>query len=152
MNPESLFVLIVVGCVGYPILLGFYRRREGIRHGLRRLVLVELAYLGVTFLVVEGGRAPAEGLLAGLLAALIVDRFIPKRSRYIRGVERRMAIARFELKAGEKYDPRRHDLHHEVAFKRGGSNTADNLRVLPRGENRSRGARSPWWDLLGRRR
>jgi hypothetical protein len=152
MKPDHLLILILAGCFAFPILLGVHRRREGIFHRLRRVLIVEACYLGVAALVIQASGQPAEGILAGLVAGLIADRFIAKRSRHVRNSERRKAIRRFESSTGTKYDRRRHDLHHDVAFSSGGSNTADNLRVLPRGENRRRGARAPWWDLLGRRR
>lgn len=85
-----------------------------------------------------------------IVAALIVDRWMPGRSRYIPASVRRRKIAEHELRTGKKFNPRKHELDHEVAFSKGGSHTEDNLRVVEKSKNRSKGAKSPWWDLLGR--
>ena len=97
------------------------------------------------------GQPPLVSLLTGLLAATLVMLRIPSRKRYVPASERRRAIARHELKTGRKYNSRRDEIDHEVPFSRGGSHTADNLRVVDKRVNRSKGNQSPWWDLLGKR-
>jgi len=48
-----------LGVVGLLLLLvSVYRRREPIRHALRRLVIVGLAYIGVTAFLVESKWPP----------------------------------------------------------------------------------------------
>lgn len=147
----DLFVYPALFALVYVILLGLRKRREGIRHALRRLIMLEASYL-IVALYLAGAVYwnPAASIAAGVIVALAVDRFMPRRSRYIPKTERRKVIQRFERQTGESYNPRRHDIGHIVAFKRGGSNTADNLKVECRRENRSKGAKSPWWDLIGR--
>lgn len=148
MTGESITYVIAFALVSL-VLLSIYRRREGIRHRLRSVLRVELAYLIVAFLLVKAGQSPVVAILAGFVCALLVDRSAPGRRRYIPKSERRKAIARFEL-TGRKFNPRVHDLDHVIPFSKGGSSTADNLRVTERRKNRAKGAKSPWWDLLGR--
>jgi len=67
---------------------------------------------------------------------------VKQRSRHIPACERRKVIARFE-RSGKKHNSRKHHLDHRVAFARGGSNTADNLRVLDKKENLRKGKKAP---------
>jgi Flp pilus assembly protein TadB len=149
MSSETLFLLPAF-VVFSLVLLGVRRRREGIRHGLRRVILVELTYLIVGFLLLAVGQSPVVAILAGIVCALLVDRRAPARSRYIPRSERRKAVARWELRTGRKFNPRLYHVDHVVPFAKGGSSTADNLEVMERRKNLSKGAKSPWWDLLGR--
>jgi hypothetical protein len=143
--------LLVVGILGaIPVLLGIRRRREAIRHRLRSLILMEAVYLGLAFMLVKAGRPPLEALLVGIAAAVLLNSFIKPRSRYIPASVRRKVKAEYESKTGKKFNPKKHEFDHEVPFSRGGSHTADNLRVMEKKRNRSKGAKSPWWDLLGR--
>ncbi len=113
------------------------------------MILVGLVFLGVVTYLQQKGSTPETAFLGGVIAALVLNGFVPNRSRYIPKSERRMAIGRFESETRQKYDPQLHDLDHIVPFSKGGSNTADNLRVTTQRENRSKGAKSPWWDLFG---
>ena len=140
---------IVVGIV-VALLCAIRLRREAIRYTLRRLILTGAACFGVFAYLQKNASTPEVALFGGLIAAVIVDALIPKRSRYIPKSERRKVVREFESKTGQKYDPRLHDLDHTIPFSRGGGNTADNLRVTTRRENRSKGAKPPWWDLLSR--
>jgi CRISPR/Cas system Type II protein with McrA/HNH and RuvC-like nuclease domain len=72
------------------------------------------------------------------------------RSRYTPARNKRIAKAKFELETGEKFNPRKHEYDHEVPFSRGGSHTTDNIRVVDKKLNRSKGNRTPWWDVLGK--
>lgn len=133
MNPEWIPNLIVLGLF-YLALLSIRRRREAIRYTLRRLFFVGLAYLGVIKYLSQQGSAPLEAILGGVIAGLVADALVRKRSRYIPRRERRKAIARFEANTGKRYNSKKHDLHHEIAFSKGGSNTADKLRVTTQRE------------------
>ena len=64
-----------------------------------------------------------------------------KRSRYVSRATKRAVIAR-DLK-GEKYNPKKHHIDHVWPFARGGSHTADNLRVIEKQENLRKGAKRP---------
>lgn len=147
--PPDWLPQLVALAVFYLFLLAIRRRREAIRLALRRLLLVALAYLGVVAYLSQTGWGASQTIIAGVLTGLVVDSFIPRRTRYIPGTVKRRAIARWEQQTGQKFNPRVHELDHVIPFSKGGSNTADNLRVVTRRENRSKGAKSPWWDLLG---
>jgi hypothetical protein len=149
--PANVSVLHVVGFViVFFVLLSLRRRREAIAHAMRRIFLAELTYLVVTVLMVKAGRTPLESLLAGVLCGLVVNGRIPGRSRHVPSSVRRKKIAEYELRTGKKFNASKHELDHEVPFSRGGSHTEDNLRVVAKRKNRSKGAKAPWWDLLGR--
>jgi hypothetical protein len=133
----------------YAVLLGIRLRRESIRYTLGRFAGLAFAGWLVISISQQKGWPQENSVVAGVVAAVVVDQFIPKRSRHIRKQERRRAIARFEVETRERYNPKLHDLDHTVPFSKGGSSTADNLRVTTRRKNRSKGAKSPWWDPFG---
>jgi hypothetical protein len=148
--PEQFLVLIGI-CAAIPILLGISRRREAIRYKLRNILLTEFAYLGVTLVLVKLGVPPIEAFLCGIIAGLIVVIRTPSRRRYVPAAVRRKARADFELRTGKKFNSKKHEYDHGVPFSRGGSHTSDNIRVVEKRRNRSKGAKSPWWDVLGKR-
>jgi len=150
MPPEWWIPRVIGFIVITLVLASLNRRREAIIHKFRRVFFAECAYFAVVYLMMHAGRTIIEALLAGILAAVIVNRIMPGRSRHIPSSVRRRKIAEYELRTGKKFNSRKHELDHEVAFSRGGSHTSENLRVLERKKNRSKGAKSPWWDLLGR--
>jgi hypothetical protein len=150
MPADQQLLKIVAGVVIFFLLVSIRRRREAIRHRIRRVIIVEGVYVVVVYVMAQAGRTQLESLLGGVVAALIVNQMIPGRSRHIPASVRRRKIAEYELRTGQKFNPRRHELDHEIAFSKGGSHTEDNLRVVEKSKNRSKGAKSPWWDLLGR--
>ncbi len=159
MNTPDWLTGLAIAIV-FAFVVSIHRRREAIRHKFRVLIghfVIPLgAYFAAADYLAQAGRPTLESIAIGLAVAgffvVLADRTIPRRrSRHVPRIERRKAIARFERGTGERYDPRLYDIDHVVPFSRGGSNTADNLRVVSRSKNRSKGARSPWWDLLGGR-
>lgn len=143
-------VIFVVALL-FLVLLSIYRRREGIRHFVRRAVVAEAAYIVLSLYLANSGMHPLAAAGIGVLAALALERLlVAPRSRHIRAAEKRKAIAAYERKTGRKYNPKKDELDHDVPFSKWGSSTADNLRIRPRGENRRKGNKSPWWDLLSR--
>jgi hypothetical protein len=150
LPPEWWIPRIVAFIVIIVVLASIRRRREAIRHRIRRILIVEGVYIGVAYGVSQLGRTTVESLLGGVVAALIVNQMMPGRSRHIPSSVRRRKIAEYELRTGKKFNPSKHEIDHEVPFSRGGSHTHDNLRVIEKARNRSKGATSPWWDLLGR--
>jgi len=145
-------LLILIGIIAaIPLLLAIRARREGIVHRLKQVIVVEGVYLGLTFVMLKNGQPPLVSILAGLVAAFVVKSYLKPRNRYVSASVKRRARAEFELKTGTKFNPRKHEYDHEVPFSRGGSHTSDNVRVVEREKNRSKGAKSVWWDVLGRR-
>ena len=59
---------------------------------------------------------------------------------------KRQAIAKFEKESGETFNRRIHEFDHVLAHSRGGGNAEDNIQVLHRKKNRSKGARRNWQD------
>jgi hypothetical protein len=148
--PSHPLLIFAVILASLPILLGLRRRREAIRYAIRRVVIVEVAYFGLAFTMLHYGQPPLTAILAGLVAALLVNTYMSPRSRYTPAHVKRKARAKFELKTEKKFNPRKHEFDHDVPFSRGGSHTIDNIRVVERKKNRSKGATSPWWDVLGK--
>lgn len=100
-------------------------------------------FLGVTILL-RSGRSVQDALIFSVPAAIVVALLLvrrPPNQRRIPTKIRRAVIAR-DLK-GERFDPRVHEVDHIVPFSRGGDHSEDNLRVISRSENRSRGAKMP---------
>jgi hypothetical protein len=141
------FAALVVGLV----LLAIYRRREFVAAKLRSAFF---ALGGFALVILIARRYTTDGtkiLLAALLAEVLIIFYTrPHRSRYIPRSEKRKAIERYERKTGQRYNPRRHHIDHVVPHARGGSNKADNLRVLDSERNLAKSDRSPWWDVFGR--
>jgi hypothetical protein len=139
MPTDQRFVYIIVAVVFFLLLVSIRRRREAILHRVRRGIVVEGIYVGVAYVMVQAGRTTIEALLGGIVAGLVVNQMISGRSRHIPTSVRRKKIREYELRTGKKFNPRKHELDHEVAFSKGGSHTEDNLRVVEKGKNRSRG-------------
>jgi 5-methylcytosine-specific restriction endonuclease McrA len=74
---------------------------------------------------------------------MVVFSLCPKRSRRIPKGTRRAVIERDVLSKGEKYNPKKVHIDHNVPFSKGGSHTLDNLRVIPKEENLRKGAKNP---------
>jgi hypothetical protein len=146
-NQQILIFIAIIAAI--PVLFGIRRRREAIIHRLKQVIIVEGVYLGLAFIMLQAGQPPVVSILAGLVAGFVVRSYLSPRNRYIPASVRRKARAEFELKTGEKFNPRKHEYDHEVPFSRGGSHTRDNVRVVERQKNRSKGAQSVWWDVLG---
>lgn len=148
--PTRFLSFAAVFVVLFLILKGAHLRRQYYRFKAREVLAIEGAYLigvGVSAVV---GRPGFEPILWGLVASFVVYMRLPRRSRHIPASVRRKVVARYEFKTGKKYNSRTHEIDHVVPFSRGGSHTEDNLQVVGKRKNRSKGARSPWWDVLGR--
>lgn len=123
--------------------------REGARLFLRNVAIAVLIFIGCQLILSQtqlpGKTANAISGFAALLIFLRRKNTI-RRSRYIRASVKRKVIAR-DLK-GEKYNSSKHHIDHVWPISKGGSNTSDNLRVLPKSENLKKGARRPgFWDM-----
>ena len=137
--------------IALSLAFGVWRRRENLFRNLRRLVFaIAIGTLIFYFFWQEPELQPAAPFTAFIATALIFW-MRPARKRKLGPEVRRRVIAKWELKTGQKFSPKFHEIDHIVPFSKGGSSTEDNLRVMYRGENRSKGAKSPWWDVMGRR-
>jgi hypothetical protein len=150
MPADSQLPYVIIGVVAFFLLVSIRRRREAIRHALRRAIVVEAVGFGVFLIVMQVGGTPLNAGLCAVVAALIVASRIRGRSRHIPASERRLAKEEHKRLTGKNFRPGKDELDHEVPYANGGSHTADNLRVVEKRKNRSKGAKSPWWDLLGR--
>src|SRR5258708_10088794 len=98
MPVDQNLLKIVAGVVIFFLLVSIRRRREAIRHRIRRVVIVEGVYAGVAYVMAQVGRTGIESLLGGIVAALIVNQMMPGRSRHIPASVRRRKIAEYELR------------------------------------------------------
>ena len=121
--------------------------REGARLFLRSIAIAILVFCA-SMLILTAIRlqthlqSSQEQVISGIVALLFFSRFQSrKRSRYIPQATRRAVIVR-DLK-GKKFDPKKHHVDHVWPFSRGGSNTADNLRVIAKEQNLRKGAKRP---------
>jgi len=79
-----------------------------------------------------------------------------KRSRHIPARSKRIAWAKWILDQERRIGPkakklqmRDYEFDHIVPFAKGGTSDPDNIRVLPKKENRRKGAKMPsFWDRL----
>jgi hypothetical protein len=148
--PDSRIIYAIVAVAALPLLLSVFRRREHYAYRLKLTLRMEAAYIIVVLIAVAAGRQQLEPILWGLLAGFVVYMRTKPRSRYISASVKRKRRAEYELRTGKKFNPRKAEYDHEVPHSRGGGNTEDNIRVVEKRKNRSKGAKSPWWDLLGR--
>lgn len=141
MSSDSIFRLFVFAVL-FLLLVALRRRRESIRHAIRRGFFAGATYVGVVYVLAQRGRTAVESFLGGVLAGLIVSWMIPARSRYVPASIRRKKIREYELETGKKYNTRKLELDHEIPFSKGGSHNEDNLRVVERKRNHSKGGQA----------
>lgn len=147
MSSDSWLTLIIAAFV-YMVFLSIWRHREGIMHKISRILVYLLITSGIIYLL--KGENDIRIIIVAITIGLAASHFlIPERSRYIPKSVRRKIIADYEYKTGRK-KRKSDEIDHIIPLSKGGSNTPDNLRVVTRKKNRSKGAKSPWWDLLGR--
>jgi hypothetical protein len=121
--------------------------REGARLFVRNLAQAVLVFCAVMLIFAATRlqtnlQPPQEQVIAGVVALIFFGRWQGrKRSRYISKATRRAVIER-DLK-GEQFDPEKHHVDHVWPFSRGGSHTADNLRVIAKKKNLRKGAKRP---------
>jgi hypothetical protein len=136
-------ILIVAGIICLYWLRALRLAREGAHHLLRNFVVAILAFFACQ-LVLTGMRMQSNNslVLSGVVALIVFARrsSIP-RSRYIPKSVKRAVIAR-DLK-NEDYDSAKHHIDHVWPFARGGSHTTDNLRVIEKRKNLTKGAKRP---------
>jgi hypothetical protein len=107
---------------------------------LGKIVLLALACALVTIAVAHQfgmSNEDARLLFGGTFVFVLL--IFPKRRRDIPNGLRREVIAEWEAETGQKFDGGVHELNHKIPFSEGGGHTKENLRVLPRQENREKG-------------
>jgi hypothetical protein len=140
-----IFTIAAVVCIYW--LRALRLAREGARLFLRNVIKAVLVFCGVMVILaavrLQTHLQPAqEQVGAGFLSLIFFARSRSvKRSRYIPKATRRAVIKR-DLK-GEEFDSTKHHLDHVWPFSRGGSHTADNLRVIAKKRNLKKGAKRP---------
>jgi HNH endonuclease len=142
--------IIAVGVVACWILARLLHRREHLRWAVQRTLILLISYGIVVWAASQLRRPTVETFLWGFIAMLLMDTWISPRSRSIRKTDRQKIISRWERKTGLKFDPHVHELDHIIPHAKGGDNAAYNLRVATIKENRSKGKKSPKWDIIGR--
>ncbi len=146
-NPNNIIlaIIFILALVAFDKLL---RRSNSISNDFSNLIIIGASfYLTYRIAISKLQGNQSEALLIAVIAAVIANElFSKKRTRHIPASERRKAIARFERETGEKYNPKKHEIDHIAPFSRGGNNIANNLRVIPKKENRKRGNRNRWWE------
>lgn len=144
-DPGVDWIILAIGALACLYWLRALRlAREGVRLFLQNVAFASLAFIACQ-VVLAGMQVPHNTAVAlsGLAALVVfgVRRQRLRRSRYIPAGVRRAVIAR-DLK-GEEYDPTRHHVDHVWPFSKGGSHTADNLRVIDKKRNLKKGAKRP---------
>jgi hypothetical protein len=147
-NPNADWIFFIVGAIVCLYWLRALRlARQGARLFLRNLakatlVFCLLAMILPTLRLRTHFQSSQEQVAAGIVAVVFFARWQgQKRSRYIPKTTRRAVIKR-DLK-GEKFDPQKHHVDHVWPFAKGGSHTADNLRVIDKKKNLHKGAKRP---------
>jgi hypothetical protein len=139
MSSQSVgLVYFIAGAFAFSF---FWRRREAIAHTVRG-VLIACASAALTFILLwKGGLSPLGAYISALVVGVLVRRIQPPRSRYVKARVKRQVIAKFERETGKSFERRLHELDHVHPHSRGGGSDEDNLQVLPRKKNRSKGAK-----------
>jgi DMSO reductase anchor subunit len=134
-------VAVAVGLMVLYMVRVVYAMREGIRWLLRAIAASVLVFVLGMALLPELKVSKSDTAALSLLAALTALALTPTRSRSIPVAVKRQVIAR-DLK-GKKYNPKKHHIDHIWPHARGGSSTADNLRVISKQANLRKGAKKP---------
>jgi hypothetical protein len=148
---DPTFDWIILACGGLFCLYwlrGLRLAREGARLFLENLCIAILVLiLGQALLVAMSVRPNNAVFVAGLAAVLVfLSKNSGRRSRHISKSVRNAVIAR-DLK-GKPYDSSKHHIDHVWPFSKGGSSTADNLRVVEKKKNLKKGAKRPrLWEM-----
>ena len=144
-NSNGIWIIFAVGAVVCLYWLrGLRLAREGARLVLGNACLALLVFFICKGLLLRSLVPETNASLWAGMAGLVL--FIQRsngirRSRHIPASVRRRVIAR-DLK-GDPYDSKKHHIDHVWPHSKGGSNTADNLRVIEKKRNLKKGAQRP---------
>ena len=121
------------------------RRRKGeVSFRVRRLVVGLIAYAAAVMIATQTRHTTLETVVFAVVSMIAAGFFFvrpPKRNRAIPKRVRQAVIKR-DLK-GANFDATIHHIDHIVPFSKGGDHSTANLRVLPKKDNLSRGAKMP---------
>lgn len=135
-------IVYVVGAIGLFYIL---RVAVAMRQGVAWVARVGVLVLGVSasafFVLVGSGIARSHAELLAVLAGFVAFYFTPRRTRHIPAEVRRMVLKR-DLK-GKRVRAGEYHIDHTWPHVFGGSNTADNLRAIPKLENLKKGKKTP---------
>ena len=142
---------LIIFIVGFFVVLYWLRALRLAREGARLLlsnILKAIIVFCIVLVVcstpqvqVRVPTAQAKGISGFIAVILFLYWQGQKRSRYIPKATKRAVIAR-DLK-GEQYDSKTHHIDHVWPHSKGGSQTSDNLRVIPKKKNLQKGAKRP---------
>jgi hypothetical protein len=135
--------LLAVGIIVFYVVLPVWATREGIAWGMKRGAVAIIGASVVHQVAIAKGVQPGPAILLALACGWVAAQLVPARSRYIPTRIKRQVIAEYESKTGKRYKPREVEVDHVWPFARGGSHTADNLRVISKVTNRRKGAKKP---------
>ena len=135
--------ILVVGVAVFYVLLPMWASREWIAWGIKRGTVAFMGAIVVHQVAIAKGIQPGPAILAALVCGWLAAQMVPARSRYIPTHVKRKVIGEYEARTSKKYKAREVEVDHVWPFARGGSHTADNLRVIPKAKNRRKGARKP---------
>lgn len=143
--PSADWIIFIVGAVVCLYWLRALRlAREGARLFLRNLTIAVLIFI-ICKLVMDGMKVQHNNavVMSGFFALVAFGfrKRATRRSRYIPAATRRAVIERDSK--GEKVGPQNYHIDHIWPFSKGGSNTTDNLRVIPKAKNLKKGAKRP---------
>jgi len=139
---QPFFILLAFCLFGGVLLIRvLYASREGISWWFRYLLRAILGFIVGAVLAKVLHLTTQEAWLVCSMSAGVAVVTLKPRSRHIPALIRRKVIAR-DLK-DDKYNSKTHHIDHVWPFSRGGSSSADNLRILTKRENLRKGARKP---------
>jgi len=142
MTPDQIHALyIFAGIVAFAFL---FRRREAIAHAIRGTLIASACAVAAFLLLWKGGLTPLAAYISALVVGVLIRRAEPRRSRHVSASAKRQAIAKFEKETGKTFNKRIHEFDHVLAHSRGGGNADDNIQVLTKKKNRSKGAKVRW--------
>src|SRR5262249_9561611 len=117
--------------------------RESVRHLCSSLVY-GLVALGVTLAILKDSQIDHDfKMIVGAAVGMIVFGLCGKRSRRMPTNIRKAVIDRDLTSKGKEWNPKEYEIDHKVPFSKGGSHTPDNLRAIPKKQNRRKGAKNP---------
>jgi hypothetical protein len=149
ISPDVLWIIVIVFAVAY--FASFWPRRHNALHNFKWMIVAgTVGFIEYLIFQTNGWNGPAKwGII--IFSVIVLYRSRPSQSnRRISNAVRRRVVADWQRKTGEKFNSRKYELDHIIPFSRGGGHTFDNLRVIEKSRNRSKGAQLPRWDIVGR--